>query len=216
MSLELLGRVHKELAITGSALYEAILAVAERVNRKVQIIRLHWHASTLLQRLEHLTGDVGQQIVDQVSRRFLARNQPDSALSTLDTTLTRAAVRVQELKQSLLLIDGQIRDLKLEAIHDDLLRLQRDLSLRSAGIERLTIIRGAAAAGQPISAMPRSSSIHIATVLRGPFLLAPAEDLVFRPDDIVVLIGNQSELDQLATWFSGQRAHTPTATMKSA
>ncbi len=95
MSLELLGRVHKELSITGSAFYETILAISERVNRKVQIIRLHWHASTLLQQSEHLTGEVGQQIVDQVSRRFLARNQLDSSLSTLDATLTPATDRVQ-------------------------------------------------------------------------------------------------------------------------
>lgn len=216
MSLELLGRVHKELAITGSAFYEAILAVAERVNRKVQIIRLHWHASTLHQRIDHLTAELGQQIVDQVARRFLARAQPDSALNTFDAALSRATVRVQELKRSLVQVDGQIRDLKLEAIQDDLLRLQRDLSFRSAGIERLTITRNATAAGQPVSAMPRPSSVHIATVLRGPFLLSPAEDLVFRPDDIVVLIGNQSELDRLADWFSGQRALTPAATVKSA
>ena len=206
MSLELLGRVHKELAITGSAFYEAILAISERVNRKVQIIRLHWHASTLLQRMEQVTGEVGQQIVDQVSRRFLASNQPDPALGPFDATLTRATVRIHEVKQSLVQVDAQIRELKLEAIHEDLLRLQRDLSLRSGGIERLTITRGSTAVGQPIRAMPRSPSVHIAAILRGPFLLAPAGDLVFRPDDIVVLIGIQSDLDQFVTWFSSRRA----------
>lgn len=204
MSLELLGRVHKELSITGSAFYEAILAISERVNRKVQIIRLHWQASTLLQRMDHLTGEVGQQIVDQVSRRLPAKNPPDSALGALDATLTRATVRIHELKQVLVLVDAQIRELKLESIHDDLLRLQRDLSLRSAGIERLMISRSAAAVGQPMSAMPQSSSALIAAVLRGPFLLVPVMDLVFRSDDIVVLIGIQSELDQLATWFTSQ------------
>jgi len=214
MSIELIGRVHKELSITGSALYEAILAVSERVNRKVQIIRLHWQASTLLQRMEHLTGEVGQEIVDQVSRRFLTKTQPDS-LSMLDATLTRATVRVQELKRALVVVDAQIRELKLEAIHHHLLRLQRDLSLRSAGIKRLTIGGGAAAVGRPMSAMPRYSSVHIATILRGPFLLAPAEDLVFRSDDIVVLIGVQSELDQLAAWFLSQHP-LKIATSKSA
>ena len=215
MSLELLGRVHKELSITVGAFYETILAISERMNRKVQIIRLHWHASTLLQQSEHLTGEVGQQIVDQVSRRFLARNQPDSSLSTLDATLTSATDRVQELKQSLVQVDAQIRELKLEAIQDDLLRLQRELSLRSAGIERLTITRGAAAVGQPISAMPRSPSVHIAAILRGPFLLTLAQDLVFRSDDIVVLIGIQSDLVQFVTWFTSQRP-LKTPTIKSA
>lgn len=215
MSLELLGRVHKELSITGSAFYEAILAISERVNRKVQIIRLHWQASTLLQRMEHVTGELGQQIVDQVSRRFLMRDQPDSSLHALDATLNRATARVQELKQALVQIDAQIRELKLEAIHHDLLNLQRDLSLRSAGIERLTISRGAAAVGQPVSALPQSPSVHIVTILRGPFLLAPSDDLVFRPDDIVVLIGVQSELDQVTAWFSSPRT-AKTASFKPA
>ncbi len=215
MNLALLGRVHKELAITGSAFYEAILAISERVNRKVQIIRLHWQATTLLQRMDHVTSDVGQQIVDQVSRRFLASNQPDSVLGPLDATLTRASVRVHELKQSLVRVDAQVRELKLEAIHEDLLRLQRDLSLRSAGIERLVIARGAAAVGQPVRALPRSSSVHIAAILRGPFLLAPAEDLVFRSDDIVVLVGIQSDLDQFVAWFTS-KSPLRTPTIKSA
>ena len=208
MNFELLGRVHKELSITSSAFYEAILALSERVNRKVQIIRLHWHASTLLQRMDQVTGEVGQQIVDQVSRRFLVKDQPASALSALDAILNRATVRVQELKQSLVQIDTQIRELKLEAIHHELLRLQRDLGLRSAGIARLTISRGAAAAGQPVSALPQFHSVHIAIILRGPFLLAPAQDLIFRTDDIVVLIGLQSELDQVTEWFNPRSLST--------
>ncbi len=209
MSLELLGRVHKELSITGSAAYEALLAIAERVNRKVQIIRLHWQASTLLERMERVAGDVGQEVVNHVSRRFIPTAQPDSSLSTLEGLLNRAAARIHEFKQSLVQIDAQIRELKLEAIHQDLLRLQRDLSLRSAGIERLIISSGAAAVGQPVRACPRSPSIHIATVLRGPFLLPPGDDLVFRPDDIVVLIGIQSELDRLTAWFTGPRIVNP-------
>jgi hypothetical protein len=203
MSLELLGRVHKELSITGSALYETLLAIAERVNRKVQIIRLHWQASMLLERMDRIAGDVGQDVVDRVARRFLVRGEADAGLSAFDAALTRAAGRVQDLKQSLVRIDAQIRALKLEAIHQDLLRLQRDLSLRSAGIERLLVPRGAPAVGQRVRACPRPPSVHIATVLRGPFLLPPGEDLVFRPDDIVVLIGLQADLDRVTAWFTG-------------
>lgn len=206
MTLELLARVQKELLITGTAVYEAILAIAERVNRKVQIIRLHWQAATLLERMEQLTGEVGQVVVDQVVRPFLLRDQSDWALETLDATLTRAATSVQELKQYLVQIDTQIRELKLEAIDEDFLRLQRDLRIRSAAIERFAIGRGAAAVGQPVRSVPRSPSVHIATILRGPFLLPPADDLLFRPNDIVVVIGLQTELDQVAAWFSQQRS----------
>ncbi|MBH0179316.1 MAG: TrkA C-terminal domain-containing protein [Nitrospira sp.] len=212
MSLEFFGRLHKELSITGSALYEIVLSISERVNRKTQIIRLHWHASGVLQRIDEVTAEVGRQVVDHTGRPFSNQNQHDS---TMDTTVSHAAARVQELKRSLTRIDGQIRELKLEAIHEDSLKLQQDLAVRSAKIERLTITRHAAAVGQTISAMPRSSSIHIVSVLRGPFLLAPSEGLIFRSDDIVVLIGIESELDRLVTWFTSQRTLNA-ATTKSA
>jgi hypothetical protein len=212
MSLEFFGRLHKELSITGSALYEIVLSISERVNRKTQIIRLHWHASGVLQQIDEVTAKVGRQVADHISRPPLNQNQQDS---TMDTTVSQAATRVQELKQSLTRIDGQIRDLKLEAIHEDSLKLQQDLTARSAKIERLTITRHAAAVGQTISAIPGSSSVHIASVLRGPFLLAPSEGLIFRTDDIVVLIGIESEVDRLVTWFTSKRILNA-ATTKSA
>ncbi|MBH0194374.1 MAG: TrkA C-terminal domain-containing protein [Nitrospira sp.] len=211
MSLEFLGRLHKELSITGSALYEIVLSISERVNRKTQIIRLHWHASGMLQQIDEVTAEVGRQVADQISHPSL-NHQHDTAL---DTTVSQAVTRVQTLKQSLIQIDGQIRELKLEAIHEDSIKLQQDLTIRSARIERLTITRHAAAVGQTLSAMPRSSSVHIASVLRGPFLLAPSEGLIFRTDDIVVLIGVESEVDRLVTWFTSKRALNA-ATTKSA
>ena len=211
MSLEFLGRLHKELSITGSALYEIVLSISERVNRKTQIIRLHWHASGILQQIDEVTAEVGRQVADHISRPSL-NHQHDAAL---DTTVSQAVTRVQTLKQSLTQIDGQIRELKLEAIHEDSLKLQQDLTVRSAKIERLTITRHAAAVGQTLSAMPRSSSVHIASVLRGPFLLAPSEGLTFRTDDIVVLIGVESEMDRLITWFTSKRTLNA-ATTKSA
>ncbi len=212
MTLELLGRVHKELSITGHAFYETILALSELVNRKVQIIRLHWQASTLLQRIDDVTARVGQQLVTQVSDRLQSRLQPDSIVGAVDAVLADALAQVQDLKRSLVHVDARIREFKLEAIHEDLLSLQRDLTVRSAGIERLTVMRGAAAAGQLLRALPLFPSTHVAMVLRGPILLAPTSDVVFRPGDIVIIVGPQAELDQLAHWFTGQRPDTPSHT----
>ncbi len=208
MTFELLGRVHKELSITGHAFYETILSISELVNRRVQIIRLHWQASTLLQQIDDVTAKVGQQIASQVSDRLLYQARPESVVGVIDQMLADAMSRVQELKQSLIGVDAQIRELKIEMVHQDLLSLQHDLALRSGGMERLTVVRGAAATGQTLSALPQYSSAYVAAVLRGPFLLAPTNDLLFRPGDIVVLIGVQTELDQLASWFTGQRPLT--------
>lgn len=205
MSFELFGRVHKELSITGNGLYEIVLAIAERVNRKTQIIRLHWHAASLLQRLDELMSDVGRQWAEHVGRRSLIQSDPGNTLPTLDATLAHAAMQAQGVKESLMHVDAKIRELKLEALHEDSLRLQQDLSLRSARMERLTVTQQAAAVGQSINAMPHSSSVHLASVLRGPFLLAPSHGLVFRPNDIVVLLGVESELDPFIAWFTSHR-----------
>lgn len=212
MTFELIGRVHKELSITGQAFYETILSISELVNRKVQIIRLHWQASTLLQQIDDVTAKVGQQIVAQVSDRLQDQSPSESVVGVIDQALANAISRVQELKQVLISVDAEIRELKIETVHRDLLSLQRDLALRSGGIERLTVVRGAAAAGQPLSALPPCSSASVAAVLRGPFLLAPTHDLLFRPGDIVVLVGAQTELDQLVSWFVGQRPLTASFT----
>lgn len=215
MSFELLDRVHKELSITGHAFYEGILSISEIVNRKVEIIRLHWQASSLLERIDDVTARVGQLIAVQVSDRLHSRLQPDSIVYAVDEALTDARARVHELKRSLLQVDVQIRELKLEAIHQDLLLLHHDLTVRSAGIERLTVVRDAAASGQPLTAIPKPLASYVATILRGPFLLAPNSDLVLRPGDIVIVIGPQTELDQLTHWFTGQRPLTPTLTLSS-
>ncbi|MGE0470142.1 MAG: hypothetical protein Nkreftii_001908 [Candidatus Nitrospira kreftii] len=215
MTLELLGRIHKELSITGHACYETVLAISELVNRKVQIIRLHWQASTLLKKLDEVTGALGQQIVAQVSERLLDKPSLDSSVRMIDERLTEAIAQVQQLKTLLIQVDSQIHELKLEAIHQDLLVFQRDLTLRSGGIERLIVTRGAAAAHEPLSALPYSASAHVATVFRGPFLLAPADDLLLRPGDIVILIGTQAELDKLTGWFTGQRSLTSSLTQSA-
>ena len=215
MAFELLDRVHKELSITGHAFYEGILSISEVVNRKVEIIRLHWQASSLLQQIDDMTARVGQLIAAQVSDRLHSRLQPDSIVYAVDEALTDARARMHELKRSLMQVDAQIRELKLEAIHQDLLLLHHDLTVRSAGIERLTVVREAAAAGQPLSATPQPLASYVAIVLRGPFLLPPTSDLVLRPGDIVIVIGPQPELDQLTHWFTGQRSLTPALTRSS-
>ncbi|MFO0705972.1 MAG: TrkA C-terminal domain-containing protein [Nitrospira sp.] len=212
MSLELISRLQRELAITGSALYETVLAISERVNRKVQIMRLHWHASTLLQRNDRICNELGREIADCMVRRSPGRSFSDIETSRVDQAVARATFQAQDLKRSLVQLDAQIRQLKLESIHEDLLRLHQDLSVRSAGIERVVVTRSSSSIGKRLDDVPRSSSVHIATVLRGPFLLAPVGDLVFRTDDIVVLLGAQAELDQLTLWFAGPRSAKQTAT----
>ena len=208
MSLELLGRIQQELSITGSAIYETVLALAERANRKVQVLRLHSQASSLLSQIEEVHGELGRQIATLCARRPPYSHEPPLRSDQLESVLGQAGDRVQHLKRTLLNVDSQIRELKLETIHHELLTLQQDLSLRAAAIERVPLVRGSPMIGRTLAEVALPSSVRLVTVLRGPFLVPPDLTLVLRVDDILVMIGLQEDLAQVTSEFTQTRSTT--------
>jgi K+/H+ antiporter YhaU regulatory subunit KhtT len=205
MSLELLGRIQQELSITGSAIYETVLALAERANRKVQVLRLHSQAANLLSQIEQGHGDLGRHIAAFCAKRppFSHESAPPS--DDFDGVLDQAGDRIQQLKQTLVSVDSQIRELKLETIHHQLLTLQQDLSLRAAAIERFPLVQGSPVIGRTLAEVALPASVRLVTVLRGPFLIPADESLVLRVDDILVMIGLQTDLARVASEFTQAR-----------
>jgi hypothetical protein len=206
MSFEFLGRLQRELSLTGSAVYESVVAVAERVNRKVHVLRLHGQAASLLTHIETVQGGLGQHLAAALSRDAFGR--PGLSPSELERALAQATDRVHGLKQSLVQVDTQIRALKLEAIQGDLLALQRDLSLRAAAIDRLTVSQASHAVGKRVPDLAWPTTVRLVTVFRGPFLIPPTEAFVFRADDIVIAVGLRTDLDHIAGWFTVPRTGT--------
>jgi hypothetical protein len=209
MSLELLGRIQQELSITGSAVYETVLAFAERVNRKVQVLRLHSQASSLLSQIEQVHGELGRQIAALCAKRPPFSHESTLPSDQLERLLGQAGDRVQQLKRTLLSVDSHIRELKLETIHHELLTLQRDLSLRAAAFERLPVVQGSPVIGKTLAEVALPASVRLVTVLRGPFLVPPDDALVLRLDDVVVMIGLQEDLAQVALEFTQTRNAKP-------
>ena len=208
MSFELLGRIQQELSITGSAIYETVLALSERANRKVQVLRLHNHASNLLSQIEQGHGDLGRHIVALSAKRSPLTQESSPSSNQLGHVLGQAGDRIQQLKQTLLNVDSQIRELKLETIHHELLTLQQDLSLRTAAIERLTIVRGAPVIGKRLAEVALPPSVRLVTILRGPFLVSPDDTLVLRADDILIMVGLQIDLALVSSDFTHARNGT--------
>jgi K+/H+ antiporter YhaU regulatory subunit KhtT len=202
MSLELLGRIQQELSITGSAIYETILALAERANRKVQVLRLHNQASSLLSQIEQAHGELGRQIASLCAKRPPFSHESTLPSDQLERFLGQAGDRVQQLKRTLLSVDSNIRELKLETIHHDLLTLQQDLSLRAAAIERFPVVQGSQVIGRTLAEVALPASVRLVTVLRGPFLVPPDDALVLRAGDTLVMIGLQADLAQVASEFT--------------
>lgn len=202
MSFEFLGRLQKELSITSVAVYESVLAIAEQVNRKVHILRLHSQAAGLLNNMETIQEELGRQIAVAIPDKSARAREAVQAPGELDQTLTHATNRVHHLKQSLLQVDAKIRELTLEAVHEDLLATYRDLVIRDAAIRRYLVSPGARAVGKSISDLPLAPSVRIVTIFRGPFLIPPSIDFTFRPEDIVILIGLKIDVEEAAGWLS--------------
>ena len=205
MSLELLGRIQQELSITGSAVYETVLALAERVNRKVQILRLHNQSSNLLSQIEQDHGDLGRHIAALCTKRPPFSHESTPVSDQLRGIFGQASDRIQHLKHTLLNVDSQIRELKLETIHHELLTLQQELSLRAAAIERVPVVQESPVIGKRLTEIVLPPSVRLVTVLRGPFLVSPDDTLILRVDDVLVMIGLRTDLAQAVSEFSAIR-----------
>lgn len=190
-------RLIKETKVTLSGTREAIFAVSERVNRKTQTLRLHWQAATLTHQMEDISRTVGHALCDlavpsghdtSVDRVYLAAR----------THLLEGATAVRALKQELTHVEGAIRDLELEALHEGLVQIQRDLTSRSAGLSRFVVRPDSAAVGLSLFQLDLSTMTQVAALFRGPTLLSPSSAEVFlRAGDIVILLGPQAELNAL-------------------
>ena len=209
MSLELLGRIQQELSITGSAIYETVLALAERANRKIQVLRLHSQASNLLSQIEQGHGELGRQIAALCAKRPPFSHESPLSPDQLDRFLGQAGDRIQQLKRTLLSVDSHIHELKLETIHHELLTLQQDLSLRWAAIERFPVVQGSPVTGRTLAEVALPASVRLVTVLRGPFLVPPDDALMLRVDDVLVMVGLQTDLAQVAAEFTQARSAKP-------
>ncbi|MBS0171962.1 MAG: TrkA C-terminal domain-containing protein [Nitrospira sp.] len=195
LSFELLARIRKELSLTGSALYETIVAIAERVNRKVHVLRLHGQATTILHQIHTIHQQIGQRVATAVAMPAGGFHPERTAtIAPLDDVIRVASERIKGQRAALQQVERQIRELKIELAHEDLLTMQRELGLRDAAIERVVVARGAPVIGHPIGEFDLPPTTHIAAVFRGPFLLPLSDSMTLRPDDVVILVGLRHDL----------------------
>lgn len=200
----LLHRIPKELTLTLTGLRETILAVSERVNRKVQVLKIHWQASLLCDRVESLHHDVGHalcRLLDE--RRGLAEHELEP--SRPQALLLDAQFRLRGLKQELLHLDQVVRVLEDETLRDDLLRVQHDLSARGYTVRRVPVPPGAAVIGRTGPQLELPPAIRIVTVFRGAALSAQPDAVVFRAGDVVVLLGPRADLEAALPCFHKRR-----------
>jgi K+/H+ antiporter YhaU regulatory subunit KhtT len=207
MTAELLSRIRKELTLNLAVLQEAVVAISERVNRKVQLLKLHWQASYISHRIHASHRSFGAQLFPLVSSGGDLKRH-ENALDRQEAAglLSAATSQVRLLKKELAQVDALIRELEVEAMREDLLNIQQDLSTRSATIERVHVAQGSWAMGRSISQLGLAPTTRVAAVLRGPALLPLTDTLVFRSGDLVVVVGPGVEVRQLLPCFAEQQS----------
>jgi len=189
MTAEFVRRIRKEFTLTARGIHETVLAVAERVNRKVQVLRLHWEAASLSGQIERLHQQLGAALCAVLAPHD-GRHALEIAHGTTEQYLSDISSRVRTLKKALLQVDPRVRQIESEAVREDLLNLERDLFHRSATIERLRVVPGAAASGCPVGQLGLPASV------------------LFRPGDMVVLLGLRDELKSVLPLFSERKRAT--------
>jgi hypothetical protein len=203
VTVDFLQRTRKEFTLTLTGLHETVLAISERVNRKVQILKLHWQASAIFHQIESIQQEAGAFLAEHVAQ---GNHQPPNSSET-EARLSGTASRIRLLKNDLLQIDALARELEADTLREDLLKIQRDLFIRSAAIERVMVIPGAAACGQTVAQLSLSPVVRVAAVLRGSALLTALETVPLRAGDVVLLVGPREELKQaLSCFLARQRA----------
>lgn len=208
MTAEFLRRIRKEFTLTTRGIHETVLAIAERVNRKVQILKLHWQAASLCDEIERLQQHLGAELCTVLATHD--GGQTHAALpGPTEQRVAETASRVRLLKKELLQVDPRVRQIESEALREDLLNLERDLFLRSATIERLRVAQGAPAIGCAIGQLGLPASVRVAAVLRGPALLLNFETAMFRPGDTVILLGIRDELKAALPLFLTHKRAAP-------
>jgi len=194
-------RLTKEASITLVGTREAVLGLSERVNRKTQLLRLHWQAATLTHEMEKVSRNVGQTLCD-----LATLSHQDTGMTTailqVRAHLFESAAAVRDLKQELTNVERSIRELEVEVLHEDLIKIQRDLISRSAGLSRLVVMPGSSAIGLSLVQLNVPEMTQAVALLRGPSLLSPTAEVPIRAGDIVVLLGPQAELQQVASYFA--------------
>jgi hypothetical protein len=207
MTTEFFRRIRKEFTLTARGIHETVLAVAERVNRKVQVLKLHWQAATLCDQIEALQQTLGASLCDLLARQTDSRT-PEIGRQSLEGHLGEIASRIRLLKKELLQVDPQVRQIESEALREDLLNLERDLFLRAATIERLRVVPGAPACGLTAGQLGLPPTVRVVALLRGPALLLSFDSTVFRAADAVILLGQRDELKSVLPLFLERKRAT--------
>jgi hypothetical protein len=176
----------RALSISLAGIKEAVMAVAERVARRVQIAKLQLQAGDSEVRLQQAYESLGHCLYTAHTAK-----SPDA------WRIDEAYPLCENIRAEHRTLQG-IRD-RLTSRYDDVLsvplvRLQEDLQDGGGAVERVTITPASPADGRPLSAMRLPESVRIVLVRRVDALLLPTGELVLKAGDQVTILGDRAAI----------------------
>lgn len=204
--LDLLARLRQELRFTLATVEEGTLAVAERVNRKVQLMRLHWQASQVQVALSRVLRHLGEVVSREAIESSLSSSGSRSLSSESQEVLHQSLPQIQSYKEQLARINVRVGVLRSEFVHDDLVRYYRDIQIRDETFAYVPVARGSSCIGLPFEALASRYGIRVLMVVRGAVLLSLADRSMLRVGDLVALTGPPSALMPCVAQLSASRA----------
>lgn len=209
MNTDFLARIRREAHFTIAGATETVLAIAFRVNRKVQAFKLQWHGATITRQIALAYQHAGSLLCDALAAQEDARQGTLSLeRPNIQAKLEQIAATLRLLKRDLANVDRRIAEVEAETLVDDLLAFQQDLSTRALGVARLTVVPHAAAIGHSVDQLDLSPSTRVLAVLRGPALLPREVPGGLRQGDIVILLGLRADLARDRSEFTDRRRAT--------
>lgn len=201
-----LERLGREVTTTLETFRESVIAIAERVNRKIQIICFHWETAKIHDYIDHAHQDLGHRLSDLLTDLPEGASVYDQfALREAEMILSRAGRNITVLKQDALGLDTIVRELEVEALREDLITIQHDLSSRGALIRRVTVENTGTAVNRSIPELRLSPTVRVGGILRGPLLMTSIDQTKLQSGDIVILLGSREELQRCLPLFSHVR-----------
>lgn len=202
--VDLLTRLRQELRFTLATVEEGTLAIAERVNRKVQLMRLHWQASQIQAALSRVHRHLGETLSQDVAEPGLS-SEARVSTPAVDEVLHQSLPQVQSYKEQLERISTQVGVLRSEFVHDDLVRYYRDIQIRGETFAYVPVARGSSCIGLPFEALASRYEVRVLMVVRGAVLLNPTDRSMIRAGDQLALAGQAEVLTPCVAQLTGSR-----------
>jgi len=185
--MKLFQSTNRALSISLEGLREAVMDAAERVARRVRVVKLQFQAEDAAARLRQAYESLGHCLYTTHTA------QTPETLRVIDEALP-VCESIRAEQSTLQAIRDRLASQYEDVITVPLIQLHEDLQAAGATVERITIAPGIGADGRRLADLFLPESVGVVLVRRGELVLFPHTEVVLRAGDQVTLIGNRSAM----------------------